>query len=543
MEEGINMNEDFLSIVSADDRAIIIFKKTNKQTLYANELALNLYGNFEKMDIEHIFEGNQTHSHLLSETLLKLKNHPTTEIFNLATTTISGNVKFCDAQIGYIDDEKIYIKLSFKEDKRFEIAKNNVDNSYRAKAILDYDDNFTINYCNQIFYDVFDTNKDNIVAFCNNMLSETFVEESRYSVLENIHLTLDADNSYYTEVEIMTAKGEKKWYAIDLHKTILDNSGEKIICSLLCIDQKVKIETELRDVNQYFNALQALSDDLLFRVQLNTKTLLRCDDYADVFGADIEVKNFPESTRDSGLVYEEDIDAYMDFGHQLLRGEGGSIEIRMKTIDGQFTYRRITCVPVYDDKGNVREMFGKLVNVQNIKVLEEKAHYDLLTNTLNKVTFEQYVTTLLSDFTTISNHALFFLDLDDFKFVNDTYGHAFGDFLLKELGKRLNENVRHGDLVGRVGGDEFILFLGHIPNNEMLLNKAEKILKIISQEFNDGEYSHTIKTSIGIAVYPNHGTNFEDLYRRADIALYHSKRTGKNIATVYSEDLAENNLI
>lgn len=118
-------------------------------------------------------------------------------------------------------------------------------------------------------------------------------------------------------------------------------------------------------------------------------------------------------------------------------------------------------------------------------------------------------------------------------------GHEFGDFLLEQLGKRLGGQLRSDDIIGRAGGDEFIFLLKNITNIENLYGKASNLLKTIRKSFTDGEVEHTIQGSIGIAIYPLHGTTCEELYEHADKALYRSKHRGKNMATIYKPSMNE----
>ncbi len=124
-------------------------------------------------------------------------------------------------------------------------------------------------------------------------------------------------------------------------------------------------------------------------------------------------------------------------------------------------------------------------------------------------------------------------------FVNDTFGHAFGDFLLKTLGQRLQENTRSMDLVGRVGGDECLVFLQDIPSNDTLMGRAKLLLSSISEEVRDGESCHSINGSIGVAIFPEHGSTYEELYHHADISLYNSKHRGKNTVTLFQQDMKQ----
>lgn len=318
-----------------------------------------------------------------------------------------------------------------------------------------------------------------------------------------------------------------------------DGTVEEMIGLGQNVDSIRQTEEQLDSVNQYFTALQELSDDMLYRVDLSTKTLYRTSQQAEKFGIRSSMENYPHSILESGIIYPDDEKNYLDYGEKLLNGIISQVEIRLKPCDADFEYHRLTCYPVYGENGIVKEMFGKIVNIQLVRELEEKANFDALTNLLNKRAMLDFTSSVLQKSIDTENHALFFMDLDNFKGANDNLGHVFGDFLLKELGQRLKNSIRQQDLVGRVGGDEFVIFLRDVPNTDILLGKSKMLLSTISEDFFDGEIRHSIHGSLGVAVYPDHGTTYEELYHHADIALYNSKNKGKNMVTIYSPDLSK----
>jgi diguanylate cyclase (GGDEF)-like protein len=124
--------------------------------------------------------------------------------------------------------------------------------------------------------------------------------------------------------------------------------------------------------------------------------------------------------------------------------------------------------------------------------------------------------------------ALLYIDLDMFKPINDTFGHAIGDLLLQEVALRLKQCVREADTVGRVGGDEFVVLLGHIQLAEHAALIAEKILLALAQPFELAGNQLHISPSIGIALYPEHGGDYLQLIRCADEAMYGAKKDGGN---------------
>jgi diguanylate cyclase (GGDEF)-like protein len=121
-----------------------------------------------------------------------------------------------------------------------------------------------------------------------------------------------------------------------------------------------------------------------------------------------------------------------------------------------------------------------------------------------------------------------FLDLDRFKDINDSMGHTVGDYLLKEVARRLKTCIRESDTVGRMGGDEFTILLSDITHADDALVIVKKIMAIFQETFPvDGRELHTT-TSIGISLYPKDGEHAEDLLKNADRAMYHAKEQGRN---------------
>ena len=161
--------------------------------------------------------------------------------------------------------------------------------------------------------------------------------------------------------------------------------------------------------------------------------------------------------------------------------------------------------------------------------LTQLALYDQLTGLPNRTRFYESMAFSLSQARRIKSAlALLFIDLDGFKNVNDTLGHDTGDQLLKEVGKRLQASIRGSDTAARIGGDEFMIILNNIQNNEQAVGVAEKIIASINQPMSLAGNSCQVGASIGIALYPDHAENSEDLIRAADGAMYLAKFNGKN---------------
>ncbi len=169
------------------------------------------------------------------------------------------------------------------------------------------------------------------------------------------------------------------------------------------------------------------------------------------------------------------------------------------------------------------------------KELTGKAETDLLTGVLNKLATESKIKEYISA-NPDGQGTLILIDVDNFKKINDKMGHAFGDEVLRNLGLRLKTLYRATDIVGRIGGDEFVVFLKDISDMEIVEREARK-LEIFFRDFEVGEYTkYSVNASLGATIYPVDGRSFEELYKNADDALYYVKQNGKNKLVFYKQD-------
>lgn len=161
--------------------------------------------------------------------------------------------------------------------------------------------------------------------------------------------------------------------------------------------------------------------------------------------------------------------------------------------------------------------------------LSYQAYHDNLTGLINRSGLEKSLELTIDSARHFQqNFAIFFLDLDNFKNINDSLGHDTGDQLLQIVAKRLKSSTRATDIVARLGGDEFVLILAGLGDAEAAANFAEKIIACLLEPIQIHEHELFISTSMGISFYPTDGNHFETLLKHADLALYQAKQTGKN---------------
>ena len=168
--------------------------------------------------------------------------------------------------------------------------------------------------------------------------------------------------------------------------------------------------------------------------------------------------------------------------------------------------------------------------------LLERASRDYLTNLFNRSVAESMINQIISDAKSKGENALFMIDIDDFKNINDTYGHIFGDDVLVMVAESIKNSVRECDIVVRMGGDEFLIFMRDIKSIHILKDRANRVCTDLNKFITIDNIKIKTSVSIGISICPNDGDEFEILYQNADKALYQSKEKGKNQFTIYNND-------
>jgi len=169
--------------------------------------------------------------------------------------------------------------------------------------------------------------------------------------------------------------------------------------------------------------------------------------------------------------------------------------------------------------------------------LSKRAYFDDLTGLPNRTLIQDHVEQLLANTKVKRRFALSFIDIDNFKHINDYYTHAIGDALLMKVAQRIAAHIRSSDVIGRISGDEFLLVLEPIADDDALAGIIDRILQELKEPFLIEGYEILTSASIGVSVYPDHGLNYEMLRRAADTAMYRIKGGAKGGAALFDSDM------
>ncbi len=244
------------------------------------------------------------------------------------------------------------------------------------------------------------------------------------------------------------------------------------------------------------------------------------------------------------LIEPDDRDKVIDAMTRIMDHDatGASIEYRLRTADGSSRWVENRYVPVRDKDGRLIEVEGIILDITERKLAEEHivrlARTDGLTGLANRGTFiERLHQAHAAADRGAASFAIFYLDLDRFKPVNDTLGHPIGDLLLQEVANRLRDCTRETDLVARLGGDEFAILQSQIDDPSNAGTLAAKIQVALSTPFHIKGHDISISVSIGICPYSNGSSSPDVMLSQADQALYRSKDEGRNQYRFHSDEL------
>jgi diguanylate cyclase (GGDEF)-like protein len=211
--------------------------------------------------------------------------------------------------------------------------------------------------------------------------------------------------------------------------------------------------------------------------------------------------------------------------------------------DGYESAIEDTAAPIHDRRGQVTGAVIAFHDVSKARAMSLRmsylAQHDFLTELPNRMLLNDR----LRQATALAHRhhsllAVLFVDVDDFKHVNDSFGHASGDQLLQSIARRLVACVRSADTVSRLGGDEFVVLLSEVARAEDAASSAEKILAALSAPHRIETQDLHVTVSIGICVYPGDGRDAETLLKNADAALFHAKAQGGNKQQLFEPDMA-----
>ena len=341
--------------------------------------------------------------------------------------------------------------------------------------------------------------------------------EYRYNVVKLCHEDNALKDKGYTDIEI-----------IDIEDTVLLN--EKIVSDL----EKMRLLFGMTDeymfnYNKVTNVLKIFHYDELKRV---IDYNMDIDEWSDEM---LQKRYVADNER--GL-FKAFIIALKDYNQSI----STKINCSIRTHGNIIETLRFTGIYYNSGIEGEGEIIGRILSdgatARSNEALElmDELQYDSLTKVYNKKAITEYAINTLKE-NKRNRTIIVILDVDHFKSVNDTYGHMYGDKILARVGQRLKEVVGEDGVVGRIGGDEFMMVLNGVNDDQMLRGVLRAMRTQIKWEFSEEFTDFMITCSIGASIYPNNGTDFEELFKKADHCLYIAKEKGRDRYVFFRDEL------
>ncbi len=324
---------------------------------------------------------------------------------------------------------------------------------------------------------------------------------------------------------------------------IIEIGGEKcILSSITNITERRRIEDALRESEEKFRNLAENSSDAIWRMDTNFR-------FTYISPADERMRGFRQDevvgTTIWGLLKPEGVEHVRRMYKERREAERNGIpsgavrfELEQKRKDGSWLWTEVNVVPHRDRNGKLVGYHGVTRDISERKRaaerIEHMARHDPLTDLPNRALFSDRLDVALSLAKRNGTRlALMFVDLDKFKPVNDTFGHAMGDILLREAARRMRDCIRASDTIGRIGGDEFVVLLPVVekPNDAIVV--ADKLREALAPPFEIDGRRIEVSCSVGIAIAPDDGRDEIELAKNADSAMYLAKQQGGNAVRLY----------
>lgn len=348
---------------------------------------------------------------------------------------------------------------------------------------------------------------------------------------------LKDDGVVDTEFRTVTGSGNLRW--LHVRGNLYAREGRKytIVSVIEDITERKSVEEELQRQAERLHILSQAEGEKI--IDYNAKTDVMIIRTNDEYGmAQDEIHSRYMQRFNAATIYKEDVAYYKAVLESLLKSpKHDTIEFRIKRFDEDYTWYQANLTSLLGAEGYVTRIVGRMINIDDRKKKEMelllRAEKDALTGIYNQGATEQLIHNAIEDGNENSLSAMMIIDLDNFKEANDLLGHANGDQLLEKTAGILKEMFKGGDVIGRIGGDEFLVYMRNLESISDADEMAGNIVKQVRYDLDfEGQPIH-VTCSVGVAVYPYHGKNYEELFEKADRAVYTVKANGKDGYRVY----------
>ena len=399
-------------------------------------------------------------------------------------------------------------------------------------------DGIRLDYTNDAFFSIFGYTRDEYEELSPDIRMNLFNQADFIDMVAKVNTQYEPGEILEFETRINKKGGEKAWALISTRKPRNVSKEDLIfICNITDITKMKKLQMQIEEEKERYEIVEEISDNLLFNYDVVEDVFEFSAKKARGATSRTRIENAIENFTYGDIIDHRDVPAFIEALSNALSGKKINVfDARINNNRGDGVWHRIKFAVIYDENGNATKFVGTLSDVDKEKKektrLISQAETDQLTGFLNKLSTSMRVSELLKE-SPEEPGALLFIDIDDFKKLNDTYGHHEGDNFLRQFSSKLSIRFGANDVLGRVGGEEFVVIINGVNDTiESMRQKAEKtaqdILKICHSIRLEALPEKEFSCSVGIAIYNVDGRTYAELYEKADAAMYNVKKNGKD---------------
>ena len=380
---------------------------------------------------------------------------------------------------------------------------------------------------------------DEIRRLFGGSLMALVVPEDREILLHQLREQLQVGPEVRLEYRIRHRDGRILWVQ-NQSRLAEGPDGAELLCGTVTdITTTRKTVDELRHKLERYEIILAQTENVLFDWDISTDQISFSDTCEQLFGFAPKAQHVRNALFSGAFFHPDDLPLLFDRISSLENGSPYEMaELRIASAKGRYLWCRFRASAIRDQDGNLLRISGIIINVDDEKqaanALQAQAERDSLTKLLNKNAGRKQAEEYFLQFGKNVNCALMIIDLDDFKLVNDRFGHLFGDSVLTRAAQEIKKLFRNQDILSRIGGDEFMVVMRGVSDRVLVEQRCAKLIELLQNAFRNREEQLPLSCSIGVALAPEHGTSYFELFQRADQALYQAKDQGKNKYVFYT---------
>lgn len=367
---------------------------------------------------------------------------------------------------------------------------------------------------------------------------EKIVDIDRPSVLENCRKAMSSKEVEQVQVRRFHENGKMLW--LDIKMRYLGKAGNRPLFYFALNDITQQKQAELRieergkqyyQQGEMYRMLMEESQMIMFDYDILTKNMHYSMPIQGKGREEFSIYNYPEFLGNGSAICKEDSERIKKIMGKLEETIcSGELEFQADFYGNGLRWYRAYLKSITDENDIIYRVIGRAADIQKEKIAE----VDTITKLFNRQTTEQHINDILLASEDGEIHTFLAIDVDNFKKVNDTYGHLCGDILLKGIGEIFQKIFRKTDVLGRIGGDEFVVFMNGVGSPSLVKDKAMMIQEELERFKDEKQWDVKVAISIGVSVAPRNGTTFRELYKNADKALYVAKEQGKNRLVIHT---------